>query len=153
MSDTGEPAIYCRHLIVCRTVWFDPNRPDDGFSLGKIVIRLTPPDGQDFPLLIPRLFAYVQAFGTPGEYQLRLRLMRIERDDFGEEFEVQLGPDDSLLQFSVPRPTALSGLTLVEELAVPLDRILLEQAGLYELQLWADGFEEPLAGERFEVSK
>ncbi len=157
MSDPDDtpawepPTIYCRHLLVCRSVWFDPNRPDDGFSLGKLVVQFRLPEGQDFPLRLPRLFAYAQLYGTPGEYQVRLRLIRIEADEVGDDVEIQLGPNDQPVEFLVPRPVVVSGLNLVEELAMPVDWVVFDRAGLYAVQIWAMGYDEPLASERVEV--
>ena len=38
MEDTAwaPPELHCRHLLVCRTVWYDAERPEEGFSLGKL---------------------------------------------------------------------------------------------------------------------
>ncbi len=46
------------------------------------------------------------------------------------------------------RPVAISGLKYMEEFAYPIGPVPFREAGLYEYQLWADGFDEPIARER-----
>ena len=41
-----KPAIYCRHLLICRTLWYDPER-SDSFSLAGIIVNISPPSGSD----------------------------------------------------------------------------------------------------------
>jgi len=45
----------------------------------------------------------------------------------------------------------VSGLALVDAIAVPLSDVPLPTAGLSEFQLWGDDGEEPITGERLEV--
>jgi hypothetical protein len=151
MADWTPPVFGCRHLLVCRTIWFDPSKPDEDFSLGRLVVRLTAASADHFPLKVARLFVFAQVYGTPGEYPVFLRLVRIDRNAVGEEVEFSLGRDDEPLDFRLPRPVVVSGLQLVDSFAVPLDNVTFPTAGLYEFQLWRDGGEEPLASERLEV--
>lgn len=108
------------------------------------------PDGQTFPVLLDRVFVYFQLWGDPGEYRLRVRLVRIRTTDDGEEEEVQLGTDGEPREFPLPtaRPLAVSGLNYVEEFAYPIGPVPFREPGLYEYQLWADGFDEPVTRER-----
>ena len=151
MDDWNPPALGCRHLIVCRSIWFDPSKPDEDFSLGRLVVRLMAGGEERFPLKVARLFVFAQVFGTPGEYAVFLRLVRIDRNDIGEEVESAVGRDDEPLEFRLPRPIVVSGLQLVDAFAVPLDNIAFPTPGLYEFQLWGEGGQEPLASERLEV--
>ncbi len=143
--------LHCRHLLVCRTIWYDLDRPDDGFSLGKLVVRLSPDPPGEFPLRVDRLFVFAQLFGTPDEYRLLVRLLRIDRTEFGEEVETQLGPDEEPLQFRIHKPFTITGLLLVDAFALPITNLPFPTPGLYEFQLWWDGNDEPLARERLEV--
>ena len=105
MDDTwSPPELHCRHLIVCRAIWFDPTKPEDDFSLGRLAVRLTIGGTDRFPVRIPLLFLFAQLFGTPGEYRVFFRLVRIDRSDLGEDVEAQLGGDGEPLEFHIPRP-------------------------------------------------
>ena len=152
MDDWDPPVFGCRHLIVCRTIWFDPSKPDEDFSLGRLVVRLTAESAEHFPLKVARLFIFAQVFGTPGEYAVLFRLARIDRKDIGEEVESVLGREGEPLEFRLPRPIVVSGLQLVDSFAVPLDDVIFPTPGLYEFQLWQVGEDEPLAAERLEVT-
>ncbi len=148
----SPPELHCRHLIVCRSIWFDPAKPEDDFSLGRLVVRLAAESADRFPLKVPRLFLFAQLFGTPGEYRVSFRLVHLDRDDLGEEVEVPLGRDGESLEFILPRPVVVSGLQLVDAFAVPLTDVTFPAPGLYEFQLWRDGGDEPITAERLEVS-
>ncbi len=151
--DEWNPAVLgCRHLIVCRTIWFDPAKPDEDFSLARLVVRLTAESAEHFPLRVARLFVFAQVYGTPGEYPVSFRLVRIDRNDLAEEVESALGREGEALEFRLPRPIVVSGFQLVDSFAVPLEDVTFPTPGLYELQLWHVGEDEPLAAERLEVS-
>ena len=150
-SDWTPAELHCRHLLVCRTIWYDPNRPDDGFSLGKLLVKLLAESADAFPLRSSRLFVFAQLFGTPGEYNLTIRLVRIDAMGYGEEVETQLGPDEGPLQFELHKPFVVSGFLLVDAFAMPIQDIPFPTPGLYEFQLLRDDDEEPLARERLEV--
>lgn len=79
------PELFCRHLLVCRTIWYESGNPDDGYSLTRVIIHVHPPEGQEYGYSEPRLFGYAQLFGTPGEYTIRVRLIRIHLDEDGVE--------------------------------------------------------------------
>jgi hypothetical protein len=147
-----SPELHCRHLIVCRTIWFNPAKPEEDFSLGRLVVRLTAEDDDAFPLRVALLFVFAQIYGTPGEYRVSIRLVRLDRAETGEVGESQLGDDGEAVEFRLPRPVVVSGLQLVDAFAVPLAGVAFPTPGLYEFQLWRDGSDEPLARERLEVS-
>lgn len=67
----NPPAVWCRHLLICRTFWFDAENFDNGYSLGRLVVNVHPPEGHVFPFLVPRLFAYVQLFGKTATTRRR----------------------------------------------------------------------------------
>jgi len=84
MTTDDDPEVFCRHFIVCRTVWYDSSSADQGYSLGRLVVNLDPAiDGNDAGV-VPRLFAFVQLFGTPDDYDLNVRLVRVRVDAEGE---------------------------------------------------------------------
>jgi hypothetical protein len=120
------------------------------FSLGGLHTHLDLPDGRTFPVLLDRVFVYFQLWGDPGEYRLRVRLVRIQMTADGEE-EAQLGADGEPREFPIPtaRPVAVPGLNYVEEFAYPIGPVPFREAGLYEYQLWADGTDEPIAASAF----
>src|SRR5437868_6706090 len=93
------PRVWCRHLILCRNVWYDPERMDDGFSLGKLLVQVRPAEGETYPILFHRLFAFVQLAGDVGTQSFWIHLLRIDRTEYGEEVDVPLGADDEPLTF------------------------------------------------------
>jgi hypothetical protein len=149
-----RPNLFGRHLHVCRSVWFDNKQPEKGFSLGGLVAHLAIPEGWAFPLLIDKLFMYVQLWGDDAEYQFRIRLVRIESTE-DEEREVDLGPNGEVREFMIPskRLVDVSTLIFVQEVAFPIRNVYFPISGLYEFQLWAEGFETPVVSERINVSE
>jgi len=142
MDVPNEPELHCAHFIACHTLWYDSGNLDAGYSLGRVIVQLrsVAPDG--FPFTVPRLFLYAQLWGTLDEYTLRVRLVRVSDDDAVESDEApEFGPWD----------VALVGDTFVEAFGLLLRRIPFGESGVYELQLWADGFEEPIGRERIMV--
>lgn len=138
------PAVHCRHLLVCRTVWYDPAKPDEGCSLGRLVVSLSPPPGVAGRFVAPRLFAFAQLFGTVGDYDVRVRLVEVTVDEYGDE---QARPAGEWGPWLVP----VSGLELVESHAFLLKEVPFDRPGAYDFQLWADGQDEPLAAERVQI--
>lgn len=144
-----EPRVWCRHLLLCRNIWYDPNRMDDGFSLGKLLVQVRPAEGDSYPIVSPRLFAFVQLAGEVGSYSLSFRLLRIGRTDLGEEVEEQLGAEEEPLTFG-PWTQDVVGEEYVESAAFPLANVRLLEGGEYEVQLLVgENAEEPLFRERF----
>lgn len=131
----SAPEFHCRHLIVCRTIWFDPSKPEEDFSLGRLVVRLTAGGTSLFPLRVARLFLFAQVYGTPGEFRALIRLVRIDPGESEEETETHLGLGGDPLEFLLPRPVVVSGLQLVDGFAVPLVGVTFPTPGLYEFQL------------------
>lgn len=138
------PNVVCSHFLACHRVWYDNTNPDAGWSLAGVIVHIRPSEGQDYPFRFPRLFLYTQLHGTPGEYTARARYLRIGIDDDGEELEDELG-------WHGPWDIAIPGENYVECFGFPVVGILLPRDGVYEFQLWIDGFEEPLARERIEA--
>lgn len=145
-ADPERPELFCRHLILCRTIWYDAGNPDEGYSLGRVIVHIRPPEGHGFGYLEPRLFLYVQLFGDPGEYTVRVRLARIETT---EDSDVE-GNEGEMPEWG-PWDVAVTGDSYVESFGIPLVRVPFDGPGVYEFQLWADGFGEPVARERVEA--
>jgi hypothetical protein len=145
--------VYCPHLLLCRSVWFDNRQPERGFSLAGIHKNLPEPD-DGLPLVMFGRFVYFQIFGTPGEYFPRIRIVRVIKTDYDEE-EVQLGEHDEPLEYSMPttRPVELNELSFVDEHAFRIDELVFHDKGIYELQLWIDGFDEPAGTERIRIGE
>jgi hypothetical protein len=141
------PELFCRHWIGCRTFWQQPNSddPDGGYfySLGSLIISVWPPGGE-MPFYLPRIFFYAQLTGTPGEYTVRIRMVRVTIDDIGEEKET---PTEEFGPWDIP----VTGDRFAESYGFPLRNVPFNEAGVYEFQLWIDEFEDPLARERIEV--
>jgi hypothetical protein len=73
--DPEPPELFCRHLILCRTIWYDAANPGDGYSLGSVLIHVRPSDDRGFGFLAHRLFLYAELQGTLGESVLPRRSM------------------------------------------------------------------------------
>ena len=149
IEPTEEPTVSCRHFLLCHTVWHDPAKPED-FSLGRIVIHLHPADGV-FPTTYDRLFAYGQLFGTPGEYELVIRAVRIESVGYDEEVEYDIGRDGLPVEWRPNRPVVISGEDYADWFAVPLPRVPVPMPGVYEFQLFLAGATEPITRERVQA--
>jgi hypothetical protein len=50
-----------------------------------------------------------------------------------------------------PRVIQITGENYVECFAIPLTDVWFAESSAYEFQLWADGFDEPLARERIQA--
>jgi hypothetical protein len=145
MADPFDPPqVHCRHLLVCRTIWQNPADPDEGYSLGRVVIHVRPPAGDGYGFTIPRLFAYAELFGTPDEYTIRIELAAITATADGDE-------DAAFVRVWGPWDVAISGDGLVEPFGIPLPAVEFPDPGVYEFTLWVDGFEEPVGRERVEA--
>ena len=139
----------CRHLLICHHVWKSQDLPNAGFSLGGLLVHAVPDIG--FPLWVDRLFLYAQVYGPTGEYQFVVRLVRIDDSGYGEEVETPLGDDGEHVEYVVPRAFEVSGLNFVDEFALPMRRVVFEQPGVYEFQLFCHGSDDPIARERVQA--
>jgi len=137
------------HLLTCRSIWYEPAKQEAGVGIAGIYIHVEPPDGFQFPFRLDRVFVYFQLFGDVGEYRVRIRLVRLLAGDAGDLEEIQLGIDGSPREFEMPtpRPAEISGLNYLDFFTFPIGPVPFREPGLYEYQLWADGFEEPIARE------
>ena len=71
------PELACSHFLVCHTIWYDNTNFDAGFTLQRVVVHIRPSEGQSFPFRVRRLFVFAQLYGTPGEYIVRIRFLRV----------------------------------------------------------------------------
>ena len=150
-DSSDDAPIVCRHLLTCQSVWYDPAKVET-FSLGRIVIQFYPERGS-YPAVLDRLFLYGQLYGTPGEYSLVVRLVRIERIEYDGEEEIQLDFDGKPQVWPIARPVVVSDDEFVDQFAVLLRRIFLPIPGVYEFQLFVEGFDEPIARERINAKE
>lgn len=138
------------HFLTCRSVWFDYQRPENGFGLAGIYVNIERSEGMEFPIRLDRVFVYCQLWGDPGEYELRVRLVKLETDGDGEPVEIQVGEFGESREFPMPpgRPAVVSGIEYVDEVAFPIGPVAFPKPGLYEYQIWADGIDSPIVRER-----
>ena len=144
-----EPAddsryLACATLLACHTMWYDNTNTDAGYSLGRVIVHVRPADASGFPFRLFRMFLFAQLHGTPDEYLLRVRLVRIGATDEGEETVTELR------DFG-PWEIAIPGDNYVECFGLALLQVWFPEPGVYEFQLWADGFDGPLGRERVEA--
>lgn len=152
-SPEGEPALHCPHLLLCRAIWFDASQPERGFSLGGVRTSLAPADRGQFPFRVDRLFAYAQLWGEPGEYHLRIRVVRLQVVEYHGVEEIELGPNGDALEFPIPnrRPFEITGLNYIDEFALAVGPFSFPGPGVYEFQLWTEDADAPVARERLLV--
>ena len=151
IDDTEEtsfvpPELHCARLLACSELEADLSNPDSGYSLKNILVHVRPADGLGFPFRIPRIWLFAQLFGTPGEYLLRVRVSRLvlEEDEIVEAGEpIAYGP------WEIELPDG----NYVECFGIPLTHVPFKEPGVYEFQLWADGFDEMLYYERLEAKE
>jgi len=144
-DDEAEKEIACRHLLLCRTIWFTGDL-DDGFSLGRLVVHLRPQEHR-FPFICEtRLFLFCQLYGDPGEYTARIELIPITMGEDGEQVEGEHTPFGPWL---IP----LYGQEFVESFAFPLYKLPFGSPGIYEFRLVFDELPDWWAAERVEVKE
>jgi hypothetical protein len=139
-DDTPDPpAVHCRHLLICRTLWYDPSKTDEEYSLGRLVVSLRPPTGSGGRFIVPRLFAFAQLYGEADDYDVMVRLVRLNEDDEQELFEWG------------PWPSPVIGLDLVESHGFLLENVPFDGPGVYEFRLHLADTDALLAGEQVAV--
>jgi hypothetical protein len=129
VESPDEPSpLFCRHLLFCRTIWFDANDPNETFSLGRVFVRLRPDPGVGFPFSVDQSFAFFQLFGVAGEYVVELERVRVAVDDSGEEIssgELTVGT----------WPVLVSGEKIVENFGVRIRAMPFDGPGPFEFRL------------------
>lgn len=139
----GARNLVCAHFIACHAVRYDDEDTDAAYTLERVIVHVRPSDTNGFPLRVARMFVFAQLFGTSGNYTLRVRLLRIGVSD--DEEVMQTRRDFG------PWAVAISGENYVECFGLPLTNVWFPEPGVYELQLWADGFDGPLGRERVQA--
>jgi hypothetical protein len=142
--EDSDPTVFCSHLLVCHTIWYDNTNVDSGCSLLRIVVHIRPSEGQAFPFRVRRLFLFAQLSGTSAEYLVRVRFLRIGIDDEGEETTTEL-------QHYGPWEVFIPGDNYAECFCLLVENIPFPDEGVFEFQLWIDGFDEPLGRERIQA--
>ncbi len=130
-------------LLVCRELEFDLEHPDDGYTLRRVIVHLRPPDNL-FDFIEPRLWLFAQVSGEEREYTVQVRMVRIGRNDIGEETA------EDPVTFR-PSGFYLSGDLYVATIGVPVSHIPFRAAGVHEFQLWQPNAEFPLLTDRIQV--
>jgi hypothetical protein len=160
MGDAAEaseyvdpPWVAVHHFLTARAIWYDSERIESGIGISGIFIHLVPRGGLSFPYIFDWVFVYFQMSGDAGDYFVRVRLVKIETDENNEEYEVQIGRDGGSMEFfpDTTRPFGISGLNYCEEYSFLLPAFQIDETGIYEYQLFVEGFEEPLGRERVEA--
>ena len=153
--DEPEPELHGAVLLVCRSLWYDHRYPERGYGLAGMLTHFESPDGSDFPQRVERMFVYAQLWGTPGEYRLWVRLVRVDKVGYDEEVEVQLGAGGQPRNFPMPtsRPMEISGLNFIDEVAFPIESVPFGDVGVYEFQLWSDVSAEAIARYRIQARR
>ena len=134
----------CSNLIACRAIGYDNTNADAGYSLSGVLVHVRPLSSAGFPFVVARQCLFAQVFGTAGEYVVRIRQVRIEAGDEDEMNAVEMtdfGPWNILIP----------GDSYVECFGFALTDAQYPVAGVYEFQLWADGFDHPLGSERVQA--
>jgi hypothetical protein len=142
-QESEPPTLVCSHLIACYELRQEPDNADSGYSLGHVLVHVRPGDGRGFPFRAGRIFLFAQLHGSPEEFLIHVRQVRIEvaGDEEITHDVAGYGP----WEISIP------GENYVECFGIPLAGVPFPEAGVYEFQLRADGSEAPLAVERVEA--
>lgn len=137
-----ESPIQARHLMLCRRVDYNPEEAEAPYTLHKVVNYFRPTDDYGFPICVETLWLYAELFGEPGRYLAWVGLVPLDED--GEE----TGPV-TVIRWLTPvhvRPGKfVTGLRLL------LVQVPFEAAGLYEVRIMLDGFDESIVAERVYV--
>lgn len=133
----------CANLIACQTIVYDSADTDAGYSLNGVLVHIRPPSGTGFPFVAARQCLFAQLHGTPGDYIVRVRQVRVALvDDEEQVIEItEFGP----WEIEVP------GENYVECFGFILTGVQYPEAGVYEFQFWADGFDDLLGRERLDA--
>lgn len=142
-SADGARNLACAHFIACHGVRCDGVDADAGYTLDRVIVHVRPRDGNGFPFRVARLFVFAQLYGTPGDYTLHVRLLRVRAVEGEDVIETR--------RDFAPQAIAISGENYVECFALGFSDVWFTEPGVYEFQLWADGFDEPLARERIQA--
>jgi hypothetical protein len=150
MEEEDEPSepphLVCPRLLACGNIRYDAGDQDAGYSLERVLVHFRPADGKGFGFDLDRMFLFAQLYGTPGEYTLWVRMTRILQTEENVN-GIEIG---EAVEFA-KRRIALPGDNFVECFGFPLVRLPFPGPGVYEFQLWAEGFEEYLLAERVEA--
>jgi hypothetical protein len=138
----GRPALVCSRLLACEGVRYDADNPDTGCSLDGVIVHVRLPR---FPARVRRVCLFAQMHGTPGEYVLRVRLVRIGVDEDGDAVEAA--------QVAVfgPWEIELPGENYVECYGLVMTAVPFDEPSVYEFQLFADDQDGMLMNERVEA--
>lgn len=140
VDGTAERNLACPHFIACHDVRYDALDADAGCTLERVIVHVRPSDGKGYPLRLERMCLFAELFGVPGDYTLHVRMLRIRVTDDGEVVQARRDFNS--------RAVELSGENYVECVVWVLPDVWFSEPSVYEFQLWADGFDEPLARER-----
>lgn len=144
-TDGDEPDIGARCLMVCREVQFDGSQPESPYSLIGLVSDLRPRGHFPLVLDIP-LSLFAEIFGTPGEYEVWIDLVRLEYDE--EEGLIGDGTDEVCYG---PYVLNLMPDVFVHSRWYHLRKVPFQQPGLHEFRLRVAGVSEPLFIQRLFV--
>ncbi len=153
LPEYRDPPILGALFLICRSIWFNSQKPQDGFGVGGILSNIWLPEEGMFPIRLERVMAYIQLWGDSGEYFLRVRLVKCEHNEDNEEVEIQLGIDGETREYhmSATRPVQVDEFDHVSEFGFPFGPVIFAQPGMYEFQLWIDEVDEPVARYRVMV--
>jgi hypothetical protein len=136
-----EPDLNARHLLVCRDVIYEPDFVWAAHTLRGLVVSLRPGDDDGYPVIAEHLWLFAQVYGTPGEYEVWVELVRIDPETDEGIFVARYGP--SRLTVSVGR--------FVDNKGWRLPKIPFDVPGVYEFRLYVEGRGDPLAAERLRL--
>lgn len=138
-----EPPIQARYLLLCREVVFDPLDEITPYSLRGVYTTLRP-DEVGYPLCCEMIWAYTEVFGEPGRYLTRIEYHRLADDE---------SPDGPARTVFDSRPVRIRPGAFVEGARFQLFHAAFPEGGLYEFQLFLEGYVEPLATQRVYLSE
>ena len=138
--------IGARCLKLCREVLWNGSDLQAPYSLRGAFLRLRP--GSEFPAVVRHpLYVYVEYYGSAGEYDVWVDLVRLVVDNDGDVI------DESEEASYGPYSLELLPDLFVQGRSYVLRMLPLSEPGVYELRLRVGGVDHHLISERFIVEE
>ncbi|MGL6094279.1 MAG: hypothetical protein ACRC7O_00575 [Fimbriiglobus sp.] len=134
-----EPPIYCRHLLLCREVVYDPLNNDTPYSLYSMIYDFRPDSDYWYPICAEAVWVFAELFGQAGRYRVRIDVVPLNEDG------ADAGPP---ILTRAEIPVRLRPGYFVDPARFRLRQVMFDAPGVYEFRLTLEGFTEPLAATR-----
>jgi len=143
-TEHEEPDIAARHLLLCREVVWNSGDPESRYSLIGLYTDIRPKG--TFPLVWDRpLYTFVQFFGSLGEYEVWIEVVRLVQDDEGEFV------DETEAVVFGPFEIAITKIAFLHGRSFPLKKVPFDAPGYFEFRVRVAGAYDVIIAERLFV--